>query len=134
MRSVLLSLLMPALLAAQVTSSALSGTVHDGAGAVIPNAKVTLTGEGNGFVRTVLATNEGYFSFPDLTPATFTLSIEAKGFKTYRQTGIEINASEQRSLGQLRLDVGQVTETVTVAAEVVSVDLASGERAGVLSG
>src|SRR5215831_14548144 len=97
MRVLVLSLLLSAMLAAQVTSSALSGTVHDGAGAVIPNAKVTLTGEANGFVRTVNTTSEGYFSFPDLTPATFTLAIEASGFKTYKQTGILIAAAEHRS-------------------------------------
>ena len=101
MRLVLLSLLMPALLAAQVTSSALSGTVQDAAGAVVANAKVTLIGEANGFVRTVNTTNEGFFSFPDITPSTFTLSVEAKGFKTYRQTGIQLTASEQKSLGRL---------------------------------
>jgi hypothetical protein len=134
MRSVLLSLLMPALLAAQVTSSALSGTVQDAAGAVVPNAKVTLIGEANGFVRTVNTTNEGFFSFPDITPSTFTLSVEAKGFKTYRQTGIQLTASDQKSLGQIKLDVGQLTESVTVAAEAVSVDLVSGERAGTMTG
>jgi Carboxypeptidase regulatory-like domain len=134
MRSVLLSLLMPALLAAQVTSSALSGTVQDAAGAVVPNAKVTLIGEANGFVRTVNTTNEGFFSFPDITPSTFTLSVEVKGFKTYRQTGIQLTASEQKSLGQIKLDVGQLTESVTVAAEAVSVDLVSGERAGTMTG
>jgi len=134
MRTAFLVLLLPALLAAQITSSALSGTVHDAAGAVVPNAKVTLTGEENGFVRTAPTTNEGFFSFPDLTPATFTLTVEASGFKRYRQTRILINADEQRSLGQIRLEVGQVTESVTVIAEAVGVDLASGERAGVLSG
>ena len=56
------------------------------------HAKVTLTGEGNGFVRTVSTTHEGFFSLPDLTPATFTISIEAPGFKTYRETGILIGA------------------------------------------
>ena len=70
----LLFLLFPAILAAQNTSSGLSGTVHDAAGSLIPNVKVTLTGEGNGFVRTVSTTSEGFFSFPELTPATFTLS------------------------------------------------------------
>src|SRR5215471_637310 len=105
----LLLLTLPALLSAQNTSSALSGTVQDSGGAVIANVKVTLTGEGNGFVRTVTTTNEGYFSFPDLTPATFTLTVEAPGFKTYRQTGISNSADQQRSLGQIKLDVGQLS-------------------------
>lgn len=130
----LLFLLLPALLAAQNTSSALSGTVRDATGSAIPNVKVTLTGENNGFVRTVVSTSEGYFSFPDLTPATFTLSIEAPGFKAYRQTGITLNASEQRSLGSIQLDVGQVSDSVTVTAEAVSLNLATGERSGTLTG
>jgi hypothetical protein len=120
-------------LAAQNTCS-LSGTVHDSAGSVVPNVKATLTDQGNGFVRTVVTTNEGFFSFPDLTPATFSLSLEAPGFKTYRETGIAISADERRSLGQIKLDVGQVSDSVTVTAEVVNVDLATGERAGTLSG
>src|ERR1019366_3853692 len=94
----------------------------------------TLTGEGNGFVRTVTTNNEGFFAFPDLTPATFTLYIEAKGFKPYRETGIAINTGEARSVGQIKLQLGQVSETVTVRAEVASVDLTTGERSGALTG
>ena len=134
MRALLLILSLPALLAAQVTSCALSGTVKDAAGAVVPGAKVTLTGEGNGFVRTVTTTSEGFFSFPDLTPATFTLSVESKGFKTYRETGLLVNADEQRSLPRITLEVGQVNESVTVTAEAVSINLATGERTGDLTG
>jgi hypothetical protein len=133
-KKILLALLLPVLLPAQNTSSSISGTLEDAAGAVVPNAKVTLTGEQNGFVRTVSSTNEGFFSFPDLTPATFTLSVEAPGFKVYRETGILVNADEQRSLGQLHLQVGRATETITVAAEAVSVNLVNGERAGTLTG
>ena len=121
-----------ALLPAQNTSCALSGTVQDTNGAVIPGVKVTLTGEGNGFVRTATTTNEGFFAFPDLTPATFTLSIDVNGFKTYRQTGIAINAGESRSAGEIKLQLGQVTETVTVKAEVAAVNLTTGERSGTL--
>jgi hypothetical protein len=134
MKNLLLLLVLPALLAAQNTTSALSGTVQDAAGAVVPNVKVTLIGEGNGFVRTVSTTSEGYFSFPDLTPAMFTLTIEAAGFKKYRQTSISLNADQQRSLGQIRLEVGQVSDSVTVTAEAVVVDLATGERSGTLTG
>src|ERR1700722_18584896 len=109
MKSLLLALLLPILLSAQTTSSSLSGTVLDSAGAVIPNAKVTLTGQENGFVRTEGTNHDGFFSYPDLTPATFTVAVEAAGFKIYRQTGILINADEQRSLGQIKLQVGQVS-------------------------
>ena len=134
MKNLLLLLLLAAMLAAQNTSSALSGTVRDAAGAVIPNVKVTLTGEGNGFVRSVITTSEGYFSFPDLTPATFTLAIEAAGFKKYHQTGIAISAAQNRSLGSIGLEVGQVNDSVTVTAEAVTVDLATGEHSGTLTG
>ena len=134
LKRLLLALLLPALLPAQNTSCSLAGTVQDSAGAVIPNAKVTLTGEENGFVRTVATTHEGFFSFPDLTPATFSIAIEAPGFKQYRQTGILINADEHRSLGQVKLQVGQVTESVTVTADAVTVNTTNGERAGTLSG
>src|SRR5215831_16338350 len=101
MRTLLFVLSLPLLAAAQNTSSVISGTVQDAGGAVVPNAKVTLTGEANGFVRTELTNRDGFFSFPDLTPATFTVTVEAKGFKTYKQTGILLNAAEQRSLGQI---------------------------------
>jgi hypothetical protein len=127
-------LLLPALMLAQNTSCSLAGTVHDSAGAVVPNAKVVLTGEGNGFVRTVATNNEGFFSYPDLTAATFTLAVEAPGFKTYKKTGILINASEHPDLGIIKLQLGQVSETVTVTADVVTVNTANGERAGTLSG
>jgi hypothetical protein len=134
MKRLLLALLLPTLLPAQNTSCSLAGTVQDSAGAVVPNAKVTLTGQENGFVRTVATNHEGFFSFPDLTPATFTIAIEAPGFKIYRETGILIDADEQRSLGQLKLQIGQVSETVTVKADAVTVNTANGERVGALSG
>ena len=130
----LLFLLVPAALLAQNTSSSLSGSVLDSGGSVIAGAKVTLTGEDNGFVRTGLTNHEGFFSFPDLTPATFTITVEAPGFKLYRQTKIQIDADEQRSLGQLKLQVGAVSESVTITADAVTVNTTNGERAGTLTG
>jgi len=127
-------LLFPALVLAQNTSCSLTGTVQDAQGAVIPNVKVVLTAEGTGFVMTVNTTSEGLFSFPDLTPASFTLSIEAPGFKAYKKTGILIAAAEHRSLGEVKLQVGQLSDSVTVTAEAVTVNTSNGERAGQLSG
>ena len=69
------------MLLAQNTSSGLSGTVQDASGATIAGANVILTGEENGFVRKAVSSREGFFSFPDLTRATFTLVVDAPGFK-----------------------------------------------------
>ncbi|MDQ6678733.1 MAG: Plug and carboxypeptidase regulatory-like domain-containing protein, partial [Acidobacteriota bacterium] len=132
LRYTVLLLCLPAVLAAQTTSSALSGTVEDASGAVLAGLTVTLTGEGNGFVRTAATSKEGFFSFPDLTAARFTLTIDAPGFKHYREVGIALDSSEQRSLGQIYLQLGQATESVTVVANAASVNLASGERSGTL--
>src|SRR5258708_35428729 len=131
MRRLFLALLLPAVMPAQNTSSALSGTVQDAAGAVIPNIKVVLTGEENGFVRSATTTNEGFFSFPDLTPATFTLSFDAPVFKHYRQTCIAMTSSEQSSLGRNSLQLGVLSGAVTVCAEAHSGHLARGEQRSV---
>lgn len=125
---------LPALLLAQNTSGGLTGSVQDPGGAAIPGLRVVLTGDANGFVRTAVSTSEGFFSFPDLTPATFTLSIEAPGFKSYKQNKIAIGTGEQRSLGTVKLEVGHVGESVSVTADIVSVDLNSAEKGGTLTG
>src|SRR5204862_6970771 len=67
-------------------------------------------------------------SFPDLTPATFTVSVAAPGFKTWRQEKLTINSSEQRDLGAVTLTLGQITESVVVTAEAVAVNLATGDK------
>ena len=76
MRRLALLFSFAALLQAQNTTGSLSGTVHDAGGATVPGAKVTLTGESNGFVRTIKTNKEGFFNYPDITPSTFTLKVE----------------------------------------------------------
>jgi hypothetical protein len=118
---------------AQGVSSLLSGTVHDPTGAVVPQAEVRVVAEGTGFVRTSSTNQEGFFSFPDLTASTFTVSVTARGFKTYTQPGIEIRSGEQRSLGVIAMEVGTAAESITVTAEASTVMTASGERSGVVT-
>lgn len=132
MRFVPLVILALSPLLAQNISSTLTGSVVDPHSAAIAAVRITLTDEAQGFVHTTQTNHEGYFSFPDLTSATFTLSINAPGFHPYRQTGIVLSSSEQRALGRIRLEVGAATETVTVTADVVAVNTATGERSGTL--
>src|SRR5207249_1004555 len=122
----------PAALVAQNISCALSGTVEDPASAAIAGAQIKLISEGNGFVRTMSTNAGGFFSFPDLTPATFTLTIGAAGFPNYRQQGNLIGSGDQRNLGIIRLNVGEVTDTLTVNAEMMTVNTSSGEKSGSL--
>ena len=68
---------LPALLPAQNISSVISGIVQDPTGAVVAGAQIKATSEDRGFVRTSVTNTDGFFSFPDLTPATFTLSVSA---------------------------------------------------------
>jgi len=133
MRILLFALLATAQLLAQNTSGSVAGTVKDSAGAVVPNAKVTITGQQNGFVRTVSTNKEGFFNYPDLTPATFTMKVEATGFKTYSKTGIVVNAAD-RLTENVSLAIGQLNESITVTAEVMNVNLSSGEGSGTLDG
>ena len=134
MKRILAALFLAAALAsAQNVSCLLSGTLQDSTDAVIPGAEIKLSATSTGFVRTTKTNSEGFFSFPDLTPATFTLSISVPGFKSYSQSGIAISSGEQRSAGVVRLQLGGTTETISVTAEQAPGLSASGERAGVLT-
>src|SRR5215469_12745452 len=77
------------------TSASLSGTVHDPQGGVIAGAKVTLKDAG-GKVQLETTTNgEGFYTFPIIQPATYTVTIEAAGFKKSVKTGVVVNASDR---------------------------------------
>ena len=117
----------------QNISCALSGAVEDSLGAPFSAIEVHIAGAQNGFVRTSRTNANGFFAFPDLTPGAYTLSISAPGFAPYRQSGIELNSGEHRSLGSIRLRIGQLSDSVTVTADTSAVQLGSSDRAGVLT-
>jgi hypothetical protein len=118
----------------QNVSSSISGTVVDQTGAVLAGAIVQVVDTGNGFERSSVSNESGFFNFPDLRTGKFTLSIHTPGFKKYQQSGIEIVTGEQRSLGQIWLQVGETSDSVTVTAEAARVELGSSEKSGTLTG
>lgn len=128
---VLLLFSLPAL--GQNISGSLSATVQDSSGAMFAGADVKVTNTQTGFVRTTKTNMEGFFAFPDLTPGTYNLEITAQGFKQYRQEKIELNSGDTRSLPGIKMELGAVTESVTVQAESAPVMLGSSERGGVLN-
>lgn len=98
-----------------VTTAALSGTVEDSSGAVIPNATVTLTSSERGIVRTTTTDATGRYIFSQLPPSTYALLVEVANFTKYEQRGIELNAA-QESTQDIRLKPGSVTQRVVVNA------------------
>lgn len=98
-----------------VTTAVLSGTVEDPSGAVIPNAKVTLTSQERGIARTTTTNAIGHYSFSQLPPSTYTLSVEVKNFTKYVQHGITLNGSEAATQ-DVTLKPGSVTQQVVVNA------------------
>ena len=75
------------------------GTVTDPTGGAVTSAKVTVTETGTGFSRTTVTSAEGFYTFPSLRPAEYSLSVEAPGFRTFNQSGILL-AADQKADGE----------------------------------
>jgi len=112
---VLILLLASTCLAQQLTGT-LSATVTDAVGAVVPNAKVTMKNDRSGDVRTTVSNGSGYFTITAVQPGSYSVIIEAPGFKTWQQPGIVFNQGDSRTLPSIKLEVGQVSETVEIKA------------------
>src|SRR5215475_4029260 len=113
--SVVAALFCSSLLHAQFDSGQISGFVRDPSGAIIPGAVVVVTNAGTKEPRRTVTNSDGYYVFPQLLVGTYTITIEAPGFKRYVKTGIALDA-EARVSSDADLTVGAATESVEVAA------------------
>jgi hypothetical protein len=77
---VMLSLLISYPLRAQVSDASMSGTVTDRSGAIVPNAKITITNLGTGQTTAAQVNSEGVYNLPKLTPGDYEVTISADGF------------------------------------------------------
>ena len=102
---------------AQSFQGGLRGSVTDAAGGVIPDAKVALVDEGTGVSRATLSNSAGEYVFNAVNPATYRISVEAPGFKKLERTGVVI-ATQQFLTLDLKIELGQVNESVQVTEEV----------------
>ncbi|MBO0725110.1 MAG: carboxypeptidase regulatory-like domain-containing protein, partial [Blastocatellia bacterium] len=98
------------------TSASLSGTVHDPQGGAVVGAKVLLKDTGGKTQLETTTNAEGFYTFPIIQPATYTVTIEAAGFKKFVQSGVVVNASDRQSTGTTVLEVGDIATTVEVTA------------------
>lgn len=101
--------------AGQYTTASLGGTVEDPAGAVVPDATVTVQNEGTGLTKTIATQPNGEFLFPALPVGNYKLTVTKQGFTTYVQTGIVL-AVNQAATQIVKLSVGALTQEVTVSS------------------
>ena len=118
---VLLGLVLSASALAQFRS-AIEGTVTDASGAVVPDAKVTLTNIDTGISQSVQSNEEGLFRFPSLAPGRYKVTATKQGFATTTQENITLTAEEIRTV-PLALKAGSVTDIVTITAEANPIQL-----------
>ena len=102
---------------AQILSGSLSGSVTDPSGQRIAGATVRLTSEASGEQRNGTTNETGDFLFPGLNPGAYTLHVEAKGFRTLERKNNVVPAASRLAVGALPLEVGSLSESVTVTAQ-----------------
>ena len=109
---------------AQVAGATISGTVTDASGSVVPGAQVAIRDTATAVSRSVTTDSAGFYSAPNLQPGTYEVSASASGFSTAVQSGVNLTVGAQQILN-IKMQVGQVTETVQVTGEAPAVQLES---------
>ncbi len=101
----------------EIGGATLNGVVTDPSNAVVAGAKVTVHRTESGLTRTMETTNAGLYRFGGLPAGNYDLTIEAPGFKTAVQKNVPLTVGAVVTV-DAKLEVGGVTETVSVAEEV----------------
>ena len=111
-----LVLALPYRVAAQATSGSISGFVTDNTGAAVPQAKVTVKNEGTGVESQTVTDNSGYYNVTNIIAGQYAVAVVREGFKTFNKQHIVVGV-DSIVRTDARMDVGAVTEQVTVTAE-----------------
>ncbi len=103
-------------LAAQRLDGTISGTVKDPSGAVIPGATVTIVNDQTGVTRSLVASDAGYYTAPNLLVGSYTVNVEALGFSPYSRAKVQVQATQ----------VVEVTVELTVAGSASTIQVVDG--------
>jgi hypothetical protein len=118
---------------AQVQTGAITGSVNDTSGAVLPGATVTLTGEKLiGGAQSQVTDATGGYRFDRLPPGSYTLKFELQGFRAVERSDIRISAAFVATVNA-KLEVGSLNETITVTGESPTIDTKSNLQQTVLN-
>ncbi|MBI1765716.1 MAG: TonB-dependent receptor [Acidobacteria bacterium] len=116
---------------AQIKSGAITGTVTDPTGAVIPGATVTVINAETNVSTTAVTDATGNFNVPYLAPGTYTVNVEkaASGFSRASRTGVNVLTAQTLQL-EIRLQAGATNDTVTITADAATLQTTSATVGG----
>lgn len=112
---------------AQDFRATLLGQVTDATGAMVPNATVKATRVENNITTEVKTTANGFYTIPFLNPGEYTIEVSAAGFKMLKRTGIILQVADKVEL-PVRLEVGELTQEVTVTGQQETIETATASR------
>lgn len=108
-------------------SERLSGQVTDPSGSFVPNASLTIKATDRQFTSTVKTDSDGRYSFGNLEPGNYDLTVEAAGFKSYVSTKIELRVAESHRIDP-QLQVGDAATKIEVTADVAQLNVDNGQK------
>jgi len=112
--------------------ASIRGRALDQAGAQMPGAKVTVTNVATGISSTATTSGEGTYNFQQLAIGDYKLTAEKQGFRTFSVPKIHLEVN-QEFVQDIKMEVGQVSETVTVEANLTQVNTTSAQLGTVVS-
>src|SRR5437763_425774 len=113
LRIFLTASLLAALLSAQSDTAGLFGVVRDSSGGSIENSKVRLQNRATGAIREKITDVKGLFFFEVLPPGEYQMTVEAAGFKQFRDSQVHVQVAQISRLN-VQLEIGSATELVEV--------------------
>ena len=122
---VCLALLVPRSLSGQA-SAGITGTITDTSGAVIANAKITITNEGTSVESHAVSSSVGTYSVKGLNPGKYRVKVETPGFKVSVQEDVNVEVSTTATI-DVQVATGAATETVSVTAQQIALNTTAPE-------
>jgi hypothetical protein len=111
---------------AQSGRGTLTGAVKDTTGAVVAGASLDLKETDTGSHRVGTTSGDGLYTFPELSPGSYTLTVASAGFQSYTQNGITISVGNTATVNAI-LQVGSASQSVTVTSDALQLQTNSSD-------
>jgi hypothetical protein len=119
-------------LQAQTVTGTILGNVLDSSGAAVPSANITITNQDTGVARAAVSTADGVYNVPSLLPGKYAVEARAQGFSPVQVKDVEVTVGSNTRV-DVKLQVGQVTQQVTVTEAIPMVETTSSEVSQVMT-